>query len=159
LHESSQLKSVIGEPFEITLADGTRYAASNMKLDGKAAASNLQTNGMSSRVADQFGGRKLELPLRSAYGRLRVFWRAILHDGVNYLREEIEAAPNLGGAVHQTLRHPNILKMSILSLSWKFARENTFSFGFQVQAIPCLPAERIPSDGRSLLKEEWSVKV
>ena len=85
--------SLGGEPFQIFLADGTRYAASGMKVDGKPLAIGLQANGASARLADRLRGRKLQLRLRSADGRLRVLWRAILHDGANYLRQEIEVAP------------------------------------------------------------------
>src|SRR5208282_1060329 len=82
-----------GEPFQIFLADGTRYAASSMKVEGKALSFDLPANRASARLADRLGGRVLELRLRSADGRLRVLWRALLHDGANYLRQEIEAAP------------------------------------------------------------------
>jgi hypothetical protein len=89
----AQTLSLGGEPFQILLADGTRYAASSMKMDGKAVALDLQANGVSARLGDRLRGRKLELRLRSADGRLRALWRAILHDGANYLRQEIEVAP------------------------------------------------------------------
>ena len=91
--------SLGGEAFQIFLADGTRYAASSLKADGNVVALDLQANGASARLADRFPGRKLELRLRSEDGRLRVLWRAILHDGANYLRQEIEVAPLAGDLV------------------------------------------------------------
>jgi hypothetical protein len=92
----AQSLGLSGEAFQIILTDGTRYAATDMTLDGQAVALDLQTNAASARLADRIGGRKLELPLRSADGRLKVLWRAILHDGANYLRQEIEATPLAG---------------------------------------------------------------
>jgi hypothetical protein len=85
--------SLGGESFQIFLADGTRYAASSMEVVGEPLASDLAANIASARLADQIRGRSLELRLRSSDGRLRVLWRAILHNGDNYLRQEIEVAP------------------------------------------------------------------
>jgi hypothetical protein len=68
-------------------------------MEGRPIASELPTKSTSARLADRTGGRKLELRLRSADGRLQVLWRAILRDGANYLRQEIELAPLLDDVV------------------------------------------------------------
>ena len=82
-----------GEPFQIWLADGARYPASVLQLEGRMMATDLESNRASSRLADRIGGRRFEAHLHSADGRLGILWRAILHDDANYLRQEIEITP------------------------------------------------------------------
>ena len=98
-----QILSLKGEPFQIFLADGARYPAGALKMEGTPTASDLPIKGQSPRLADRTGGRKLEARLRSADGRLQVLWRAILHDDANYLRQEIEVTPLLGDLIIQKI--------------------------------------------------------
>ncbi|MGO8699694.1 MAG: hypothetical protein ACLQVY_18495 [Limisphaerales bacterium] len=98
-----QTLSFKGEPFQIFLADGARYPAGGLKMDGKPIASDLPIKGASARGADRIAGRELAVRLRSADGRLQVLWRAILHDGANYLRQEIEVTPLLGDVIIQKI--------------------------------------------------------
>jgi hypothetical protein len=88
--QTRQSISLNGECFQVILSDGTRYAASTMRPGGKTVVSRLVPDPRSSRLAGRIGGMKVEIPLRSQDGRIQVMWRAIGHDGSNYLREEIE---------------------------------------------------------------------
>ena len=81
-----------GEAFEIVLTNGERYAASALRRDGPARLSELTPDPKAARLAARIPGRQVEVPLRSADGRLRVVWRAVLHDGGNYVRQEIDAS-------------------------------------------------------------------
>ncbi len=79
-----------GEVFQVVLADGTRLNASSLKQDGRVAVRKLVPDAQASRLAGRIAGLQLEVPLRSADGRLQVLWRLLAHDGANYLRQEID---------------------------------------------------------------------
>ena len=51
----------------------------------------LKPQSSSSRLARRIAGRKIEISMTSEDGRLGILWRALLHDGANYVRQEIEA--------------------------------------------------------------------
>ena len=81
-----------GEAFEIVLTNGDRYAASALRRDSPVRLRDLAPDPKAARLAARIPGRLAEVPLRSADGRLRVVWRALLHDGANYLRQEIDVS-------------------------------------------------------------------
>jgi len=80
-----------GALFEVVLADGTRY--SNLPPHGDIRVRHLAPITASPRPADRTPGRVVEMPTRSADGRLSVTWRAIALDGAHYLRQEIDLTP------------------------------------------------------------------
>jgi hypothetical protein len=82
-----------GDVFQIVLADGTRYRASALRRQGAPAVQELPARPDAARLAERLGGRKVEVPLTSIDGRLRVAWRAFAHDGANYVRQELEITP------------------------------------------------------------------
>lgn len=79
-----------GEIFRIVLADGQSYAASALAKEGQARLIKLAPNSKAARLARRISGQQVEARLHSADGRLRVVWRAVMHDGANYARQEIE---------------------------------------------------------------------
>jgi hypothetical protein len=83
--------TLTGEAFEIVLTNGERYAASALRPDGPTRLSEHVPDPKAARLANRIPGRKAEVSLHSADGRLQVVWRALLHDGGNYLRQEIDA--------------------------------------------------------------------
>jgi hypothetical protein len=87
---SQRQVTLTGEVFEIVLTNGERYAASALGRDGPARLSELTPDPKAARLAARIPGRQVEMPLRSADGRLRVVWRAVLHDDGNYIRQEID---------------------------------------------------------------------
>ena len=89
---SQRQVTLTGEAFEIVLTNGERYAASALRRDGPARLSELTPEPKAARLAARIPGRQVEVPLRSADGRLLVVWRAVLHDGGNYVRQEIDAS-------------------------------------------------------------------
>lgn len=92
-----------GEVFQIVLPDGQRYAASALVPEGKPRVGGLKPNPKAARLAARIPGRQVELPLRSADGRLRVVWRALLHDSANYVRQEIDVTAAAGDCVIQEI--------------------------------------------------------
>jgi hypothetical protein len=89
---SQRQVTLTGETFEIVLTNGEHYAASALRRDGPARMNELTPDPKAARLAARIPGRQVEVPLRSADGRLRVDWRAVLHDGGNYIRQEIDAS-------------------------------------------------------------------
>jgi hypothetical protein len=79
-----------GELFRITLADGTRYAASSLTQAKPPQVFLQKTNAASAQLSGQLPGQRVELLLESSDRRLQVLWRAIGLDESNYLRQEIE---------------------------------------------------------------------
>jgi hypothetical protein len=88
---SQRQVTLTGEAFEIVLTNGECYAASALRQDGPARLSELTPDPKAARLAARIPGRQVEITLRSADGRLGVLWRAVLHDGGNYIRQEIDA--------------------------------------------------------------------
>ncbi|MHB8969356.1 MAG: alpha-amylase family protein [Pirellulaceae bacterium] len=76
--------------FQVVLTDGTTYASSSLKLVGEVSLRSLAPETKSARLAEQFAGQAVEVGMVSADERLRVVWRAILLDGANYVRQELE---------------------------------------------------------------------
>ena len=90
-----------GEAFQIVLADGRRYAASQLTPEGEPQIIALTPDPQAARLAARLPGRQVAWPMRSADGMLRVVWRAMLLDDANYVRQEIEvtaARDDLRGA-------------------------------------------------------------
>lgn len=84
--------ALTGEVFEVVGPDGVNYAASTLEPDGPPQIGQFVPRPQAARLADRIPGRQIEVPLRSADGRLRVRWRVRLHDGDNYIRQELDVA-------------------------------------------------------------------
>lgn len=78
-----------GELFQIILTDGQRYVASALVREGPPQRRRLAPDPGASRLAARLPGRQIELPLKATDGRLRVVWRALIHDGANCARQEL----------------------------------------------------------------------
>ena len=95
--------SLTGGVFTIVLVDGCRYRASSLVPSGKPQVSTLPAKRSAARLAARIRGRQVALPLRTADGRLAVTWRAIMHDGANYVRQEIEVKAAAADCVIQEI--------------------------------------------------------
>jgi hypothetical protein len=85
-----QSLALTGELFQIILADGRRYAASTLAVEDQPRCSELAPQAAAARLAARIPAKQAQVALRSADGRLRLLWRAELHDGANYVRQELE---------------------------------------------------------------------
>ncbi|MCX6923087.1 MAG: hypothetical protein NT154_07745 [Verrucomicrobia bacterium] len=83
---SQRQLTLTSEAFEIVLTNGQRYAASALRPEGPVRLSDLTPDAKAARLAARIPGRQAEVSLSSADERLRVIWRALLHDGGNYIR-------------------------------------------------------------------------
>ena len=82
-----------GEVFQIVLSGAQRYPASALIVEGKPRVSEVAPDPKAAQLAARIPARQVELTLHSLDGRLRVVWRAVIHDGANYVRQEIEVSP------------------------------------------------------------------
>jgi len=88
-----------GEAFQIVLADGRRYAASQLTAEGEPQITALTPDPQAARLAARLPGRQVVCAMRSADEMLRVVWRAVLLDDANYVRQEIEVSADREGCV------------------------------------------------------------
>jgi len=82
--------ALTGEVFQVVMKDSSRFRASELRPTGVPAIAELNPQRSSSRLAGRIPGRKIEIPMTSGDGRLGVVWRALILDGANYVRQEIE---------------------------------------------------------------------
>lgn len=85
--DSTELK--LDGPFAILMKDGTIYDAANLKLASAPRLTTLDPHPAAPRMADQRGGRALELALVSDDGQFHLIWTLIALDGTNYLRQSL----------------------------------------------------------------------
>ena len=76
--------------FQVVLADGTTYSSTSLNRVGDISVRPLSPQRDAARLADRSAGKIVEAVLVSADGRLRATWRAIMLDGANYVRQELE---------------------------------------------------------------------
>ncbi len=88
--------ALTNEVFQIVLTNGQRYAASALTPTAQPRVRELNPHPNAARLASRIPGRLVEVPLLSADGRLRVVWHALVHDGANYVRQEIDVTAALG---------------------------------------------------------------
>jgi len=90
-----------GELFAVTLrADRAKRVASQFQLEGPVACSRIEAQPGSARAADRRAGQSLQATFVDATSNLRVQWRALLRDGANYVREEVEIIAPRGTDLH-----------------------------------------------------------
>ncbi len=77
------------EAFSILFRDGRVVSASQFTLDAPPTKSALTVNAAASRAAEHVAGNQICANLTSPDKTLGVHWCAMLHDGTNYLRQEV----------------------------------------------------------------------
>ncbi len=77
------------QPFELVPREGPVLRSSDLKIVAGPVIEEIATSANSPRAADHLPGRQIRVELEDAPAKLRVTWMAILHDGANYVRQEI----------------------------------------------------------------------
>jgi hypothetical protein len=85
------------EVFVLEFHDGTRLKASRMKLVASKVEA-VAAIRSALNEAERLPGQQASAVLESKDGSLRVEWKAILRDGSNYLRQQVNIKPILGEA-------------------------------------------------------------
>lgn len=78
------------ELFVLIVRGGRPVQSSSMKVVGEPKIVQLESHPQASRFSERLGGQQITATLESADGETTVLWRAILRDGSNYLRQEVE---------------------------------------------------------------------
>jgi hypothetical protein len=76
--------------FLLTLADGTQIVSSGMRLLEAPKLEELVARSHAACLSDRLPGRAVTASLEDAQRGLRATWRAILRDGSNYIRQEVQ---------------------------------------------------------------------
>jgi hypothetical protein len=88
LRGGSKLTS-LGEAFCVSLKSGGQIKASELRVIGKPGVATLKPDSAAAQLAARRAGKVVTVKLEDSSGRLGVVWRGILHDGANYLRQEV----------------------------------------------------------------------
>jgi hypothetical protein len=75
--------------FVLVPREGTVLRSTDFKIAGTVAIEDLPVNPNSSKAADRIPGREIRIELENSSADLRLTWRSILHEGANYIRQEI----------------------------------------------------------------------
>jgi hypothetical protein len=78
------------EAFSVKFADGTRLVSSAMKLVKAPKIEDLVAHPRAACLSDRLPGRAVTASFEDSQRGLRTSWRAILRDGSNYIRQEVE---------------------------------------------------------------------
>ena len=76
-------------PFELVPREGPVLHSSDFKIVAGPVIEDSPTPSGSSKAADHITGKQIRIELEDASARIRVSWRAVLHDGADYVRQEI----------------------------------------------------------------------
>jgi len=100
-HFTNHTQQLTGDLFTVTLrANRSQRVASQFRLEGPVACSRIEARPGSARAADRRAGQALQATLVDATSNLRVRWHAVLRDGANYVREEVEIVAPQGADLH-----------------------------------------------------------
>jgi len=78
--------------FQLVLDSRQILKCSDLKIVGSLELNDLRPYPESFRLAKRFGGKQITAILASSNGNIQVKWCAILRDGSNYVRQEIQIA-------------------------------------------------------------------
>ncbi len=92
-----------GALFSMTLADGTTLTSSDFRVTGNPERVACVANSSAHRLAEQFAGQTVTVPLATADGRLQASWSATLRDASNYVTIRITLTPTNGDLPIATL--------------------------------------------------------
>lgn len=77
----------ITAPFALTLADGSKLAAADMRAAAAPRSVALKANPKAARLAERLKGQAVQASFTDAGGRFRVDWQLVQREGSDYLRE------------------------------------------------------------------------
>ena len=78
--------------FALLFADGRTLTASSMRIAESPRVEDLQPNPQASSLEEHSPGKKVTVRLEDPSTKLIVLWSALLHEGDNYVRQEISVS-------------------------------------------------------------------
>ncbi len=135
------------ECFKLVLDGGRVIKASDLKIVGKPDMKNLEPKHNSCRLAERFGGKQITVVLGSPDINLEVQWRAILRDGSNYVRQQIDFTTknkpiNIKEIVLLELTAPHAEVMGIVDGSPVVVDNVFFAYEHPLSKSQTLPSNR-----------------
>jgi len=92
-HSGIALRLQDSECFQLGLAGGRTLKASDLTITRGPKIERLQADHQARRLGAQYGGRQISATLATPDESLTVQWRVMLHDGSNYVRQQIRLLP------------------------------------------------------------------
>jgi len=92
---------MLGDAFIVVFADGKNLKSSSMRIIASPRVENIQPNPSASRLEEHFAGKRVVVDLKDESSKLSVIWSADLHDGDNYLRQEVSLSCSTGCAIRE----------------------------------------------------------
>jgi hypothetical protein len=87
--------------FAVTLADGHTITSQSSRITDGPRIEELKPNPNAARLEDHFAGKRATVQMEDPETRLGVRWSAILRDGDNYFRQEIQVSAVKDAAVRE----------------------------------------------------------
>ena len=78
-----------GTAFQLTLADGSRFDSSTLRISTAPRVEKLREVPGAPRYSERVPGHQIVAEFRDSKGRFEVEWRAILREGSHYIRQEL----------------------------------------------------------------------
>lgn len=85
--------SLDGSPFALLPKEGAVLRSSDFKIVGEPFIEPIPTATGTSKEADRVPGRQIRIEFADASGKVHLTWKAELHNGANYVREELTIHP------------------------------------------------------------------
>jgi hypothetical protein len=92
-HSGVTLPLQDSESFQLVLANGRTVRASELKIVRRPDIENVPPHPQAARLGERSGGRGLHLALATRDESIMVYWRIILHDNANYVRQYVSLTP------------------------------------------------------------------
>jgi len=97
-HFTKATLSLDGGVFELLPKEGPVLSSSDFKIVGAPVLRDIPPSPSSSKAADRLPAREVRIELVDPSQQIRVIWKAILREGSNYIRQEVNIR-----ALHQPL--------------------------------------------------------
>ena len=97
-HFTKATLSLDGSVFELLPKEGPVLSSSDFKIVGAPVLRDVPPSPSSSKAADRLPAREVRIELVDPSAQIRVIWKAILREGSNYIRQEVNIR-----ALHQPL--------------------------------------------------------
>jgi hypothetical protein len=75
--------------FQLVPREGPVLRSTDFKIVGQPVIEDIPIAANSSKAADHIPGRQIRIELENSSAKLRVIWKAILHEDANYFRQEV----------------------------------------------------------------------
>jgi len=93
-HFTHSVVSLDSSPFELLPKEGAVVRSSDFKIVGEPVIESIPVAAGTSKAADHLPGRQIRIEFEDASAKVHLTWKAELHDGANYVREELILHPD-----------------------------------------------------------------